>query len=424
LSANRWKVIQRKDVPLKSVVGLRFTFIGLLTAWLAFPAEAQMLTLSGKISDKETKEPLSYASIGLRGHPYGTVSNSLGEFDFHIPPDLIGETMVISMVGYLNYSAEVSVLLKEDVNEILLERSNTVLNPLVVADSLTGGDILQIALRRMDGNYPDAPYLVDGFYRDIKKVADRYVSLLEAAIKIYDEDSREPRNKSKLRERVQLLEVRRSLGYSHRFTSYFDEDNLLEEVLLHNNIRYRQFPEEQFFYDQLIREPNSTYDGHEVYVVAHTQDYLLRLYIDRETFGILRMEYENNTVQPITKKRGLVSKFVGLKKTIDYKYYQGKLYLNYVEVLSRINWHDLETDSLRFETELSQYLMVNRVYPEPDERIPVTRKMRRYGLQYQDLPYNKAFWENYNVIKQSPLDAKIIADLELEQSLEEQFEKK
>jgi hypothetical protein len=332
--------------------------------------------------------------------------------------------MVISMVGYLNFTGEVSLLLKEDVNQISLERSNTMLNALVVADSLSGGDILQIALRRMESNYPSTPYLVDGFYRDIKKVADRYISLLEAAIKIYDEDFREPRNKSKLRERVQLLEVRRSLGYSHRFTSYFDEDNLLEEVLLHNNIRYRQFPEEQVFYDQLTREKNTTYDGHDVYVVTNTVDYQLRLFIDQKTFGILRMEYENNTVQPITKKRGLVSKFVGLKKTIDYKYYQGKLYLNYIEVLSRINWYDLSSDSLRFETELSQYLMVNRVYPQPDERIPITRKMRHYGLQYQDLPYNKAFWDNYNVIKQSPLDARIIADLELEQSLEEQFEKK
>lgn len=383
-----------------------------------------MLTLSGRVLDRETREPLPYATIGLKGHPFGTVANSIGEFDFHFPPLLIDQSMVISMVGYVNYQAEVSTLLSDDVNEILMERSNTLLNTLIVSDSLSGGDILQIALRRMEGNYPSHPYLVDGFYRDIKKIADRYISLLEAAIKIYDEDFREPRNKSKLRERVQLLEVRRSLGYSHRFTSYFDEDNLLEEVLLHNNVRYRQFPEEQVFYDQLTREQNSTYDGHEVYVVAHTHDYLLRLYIDKKTFGILRMEYENGTVQPITKKRGLVSKFVGLKKTIDYKYYQGKLYLNYIEVLSRINWYDLHTDSLRFETELSQYLMVNRVNPDPEERIPVTRKMRRYGLQYQDLPYNKAFWEGYNVLKQSPLDARIIADLELEQSLEEQFEKK
>jgi len=383
-----------------------------------------MLTLSGRVLDKETREPLPYASVGLKGHPFGTVTNSLGEFDFHIPPILIDQTMVISMVGYHNFSGEVSILLKEEINEILMQHSNTVLTELVVADSLSGGDILQIALRRMEGNYPASPYLVEGFYRDIKKIADRYVSLLEAAIKVYDEDFREPRNKSKLRERVQLIEVRRSLGYSHRFTTYFDEDNLLEEVLLHNNIRYRPFPEEQKFYDHMKREQNTEYDGREVYVVAHNEDYQLKLFIDRKTFGILRMEYQTDIVQPINKRRGLISKFVGLKKTIDYKYYHDKLYLNYIEVLSKINWYDIKTDSLKFETELSQHLLVNHVFPNSEERIPITSKMRRYGLQYQDLPYNKAFWDNYNVIKQSPLDARIVSDLERDHSLEEQFEKK
>jgi CarboxypepD_reg-like domain len=403
---------------------MRFILILALLGTLFQSSRGQLLTLSGRVLDKETREPLSYASVGLRGQPFGTVANSEGEFDFHIPPLLIDQTMVISMVGYINYTADVSQLLKDDVNEILLERSNTLLNELVVADSLTGGDILQIALRRMESNHPETPYLVDGFYRDIKKIADRYVSLLEAAIKIYDEDFKEPRNKSKLRERVQLLEVRRSLGYSHRFTSYFDEDNLLEDILLHNNIRYRNFPQEQLFYDHLNREPNTSYDGRDVYVVSHHSDYRLRLYIDKKTFGILRLEYENNGVQPITKKRGLISKFVGLKKTIDYKFYREKLYLSHMEVLSKINWYDIKTDLLRFETELSQHLMVNHVYPDPDERIPITSKMRGYGLQYQDLPYNKAFWDNYNVIKQSPLDARIIADLEREHSLEVQFEKK
>jgi hypothetical protein len=95
-----------------------------------------------------------------------------------------------------------------------------------------------------------------------------------------------------------------------------------------------------------------------------------------------------------------------------------------MEVQSKVNWYEPHTDSLRFETLLSQYLLVNRIQPHTDERIPIASKMRGYGLQYQDLPYNKAFWDNYNVIKQSPLDAKIIADLELEHSLEEQFEKK
>lgn len=400
----------------------RALFSGFLALWLV-PAYAQMLTLSGRVLDSETREPLAYASIGLKGQPYGTVANSLGEFDFHIPPLLVDQTMVVSMVGYTNYSAEVSVLLKEDVNIISLKRSNTLLNALVVSDSLSGGEVLQIALRRMDSNYPDRPYLVEGFYRDLKKVADTYVSLLEAAIKIYDVDSREPRNKFKLRERVQLIEVRRSLGYSNRFTAYFDEDNLLEEVLLHNNIRYRQFPVEARFFDNLFREKNTTYDGRDVYVVSLKDDFTLRLFIDQNTFGILRMEYSNSTVQPINKKRGLLSKFVGLKKTIHYRYYQGKLYLNYIEVLSRINWYDIRTDELKFETELAQHLMINRVNPDTEERIGTTEKMRRYGLQFQDLPYNKKFWDAYNFLKVTPLDAKILADLERDGPLEKQFSK-
>ena len=48
--------------------------------------------------------------------------------------------------------------------------------------------------------------------------------------------------------------------------------------------------------------------------------------------------------------------------------------------------------------------------------------MKRYGLQYQDEDYNREFWENYNVIKDTPLDEKIVADLEAQGKLEEQFE--
>ena len=50
--------------------------------------------------------------------------------------------------------------------------------------------------------------------------------------------------------------------------------------------------------------------------------------------------------------------------------------------------------------------------------------MKNYGLQYQDLKYNKAFWDNYNVIKESPLDRKIINDLEKNISLDKQFQNK
>lgn len=402
---------------MRQAIGLVFLLL------LCSGAFGQTFTISSKALDRETKEPLPYASVGLKGQAIGTITNLDGEFDFHFPSSLAGETFVISMLGYANFEVTASSLLQSKPREILLVKSTTVLNTLVVSDTLSGGDILRIALMRMERNHPSGPYLVDAFYRDLKKIGGTYVSLLEAAIKVYDDDFREPRNKFKLRERVQLLEVRRSLGYSNRFTKYFDEDNLLEEVLLHNNIRYRQFPEEEVFFKSLSRLKNTVYNDLDVFVISHGDEFKLTMFVDQKTFGIIRMEYENNEVQPINKKRGLMSKFVGLKKTIDYKYHNGKLYLNYMEVLSKINWYDIKSDTLAFETELAQHLMINQVYTNTDERIGITSKMRRYGLQYQDLPYNKEFWDKYNVIKESPLDARIIADLERDGPLDKQFEK-
>ncbi len=385
-------------------------------------ALAQRITISGKIVDKETKEPLVFASLGIKGKPIGTITNLQGEFDFHIPAEFRNEMLSIAMLGYKNYEAPAWTLL--DINPLVIEveKSSQVLDEVIVSDSLLGGDIMRIALSRIEQNYPMDPYLMDGFYRDIKKVGGTYISVLEAAVKIYDEDYKAPRNKFKLRERVALLEVRRSLGYGNKFTAYFDEDNLLEDLLLHNNIRYRQFPDEEVFFSSLGREKDSYYNGHSIFVIKHSSDYSLTIYIDKKTYSIIHLDYENNQHESIGKRKGLMSKFVSLKRVIDFRLFEGRMYLNYISVNSGINWYDARTEELKFETELNQQLLINQVYPGTDERIGTTEKMRSYGLQFQDLPYNKEFWSNYNVIKESPLDRKIIEDLERELPLEKQFE--
>ncbi|MEQ8575990.1 MAG: hypothetical protein RIB63_18130, partial [Fulvivirga sp.] len=128
----------------------------------------------------------------------------------------------------------------------------------------------------------------------------------------------------------------------------------------------------------------------------------------------------NNEV--LRKKGDLVSRYISDIKSIDFKEYQGKMYLNLIKLQSKINWYDQKTDELKFETELQQELLINNIETNPYERITGTEKMRRYGLQYQDERYNREFWENYNVIKDTPLDEEIVADLEELGTLEEQFE--
>jgi hypothetical protein len=391
---------------------------------VVFPAAvwSQSLTISAKVRDRDTNEPLGFASVGVKGQPIGTISNGQGEFDFHVPLDMRNEILVISMLGYKNFEAPIWTMLENNDLVLLLDKSPIVLEEIIVSDTLTGGDVLRIAFSRIDQNYPMAPFMLDGFYRDVKKVGGTYISLLEAAVKIYDENYAEPRNKSKLRERVRLIEVRKSLGYESKFTTYFDQTNLLEEILLQNSLRYHNIDKSDEYLSSAIRDQNSYYDGNEIYVVKNEEpDYKLKLYIDKINFAIIHLEFESNKVYLDERKKNLYSKFMGLKKTIDFKRYEGVMYPSYFSMTSRINWFDYNTHELKFETELIQQLLINKVEPNPQERIGSTEKMRNYGLQYQDLPYNKKFWDEYNVIKETPLDEKVLTDLEKGGPLEKQF---
>jgi hypothetical protein len=394
----------------------------LLLAVLPFSVWSQSLTVSANVQDRESNLPLSFASVGIKGQPIGTISNDQGEFDFHFPVNMQNEIMVISMLGYKNFEAPIWTLVDNPGQTIKLDKSPIVLEEIVVSDTLTGGDILRIALSRIEKNYPMEPFTLSGFYRDVKKVGGTFISLLEAAVKIHDENYAEPRNKFKLRESVSLVEVRKSYGYESKFTTYFDQDNLLEDLLLHNNIRYRQIEARDELFAAMNRDNNSYYDGHEIYVITHTQFYFLKLYIDKEDFSIIHLEWERGAeTETLAKKKNLESRFMGLKKSMDFRRYDGKMYPSFMTMTTKVNWYDVSTKELKFETELFQQLLINKVSVNPKDRISSTEKMRNYGLQYQDRPYNKPFWDNYNLIKESPLDKKVLSDLEKIGPLEKQF---
>lgn len=397
----------------------------LILFWFTAPSiAAQTIIVSGRVADQQTKDPLPFASVYIKGKPIGTITNLNGEFDFHIPEEYRNEMLVVSMLGYKNYESPIWSMISPAGTIIEMNMSAILLNEVVVQDSLSGGDILHIAISRINYNYPMKPFLLEGFYRDIKKVGGTYISLLEAAVEIFDEDYAEPRNKFKLRERVRLLEVRKSIGYESKFTTYFDQVNLLEDLLLYNDVRYRQFPIEDIFFNSLERKPNTTYDGNEVYVIRNSKDYKLTIYVDKITYGILHLDFESKLMNDDSKKQSMISRFVYVKREVNFNKINNKLYLSYMSMDSRINWYDIKTNELKFETALFQQLLINRISPNTASRIKSVEKMRNYSLQFQDLAYNKEFWAHYNVIKETPLDKKIVEDLEKAGPLDKQFEGK
>src|SRR6478609_1541119 len=117
-------------------------------------ATAQKLTITAKLVDKETKESLVFATVGILGKSLGTITNMQGDFDFHVPVEYRNDILVISIIGYQNYAAPVWTLLDNKTLIIELEKSTTVLQEVVVRESLSGGELLHIALSRIEQNYP------------------------------------------------------------------------------------------------------------------------------------------------------------------------------------------------------------------------------------------------------------------------------
>lgn len=402
-----------------------FFIIPILLVTFCSVGLGQSITISGIVKDAETGEILPYATVGLVGLPIGTITNASGEFDFHIPEVNIAETFQITMIGYQSFKAPVTKV--ENQHEFLLEKSSTVLKEVVVSDSLTAGEILKIAINRITQNYPMTPVEMDGFYRDVKKVGDKYVSLLEAAITIYDKDYEAPRDYTKVRERVAIKEIRKSYDYDIAYAKYFKQYNLLEDLLLDNNVKYRSFNNEPEFYEMLKRETVNGVDGKQLYLIYLNQPgYDLKLFIDPKTYGILRIEFGwGNGADPIytyRKNRKLMNNVMRLDKLVEFEKHDGKLYLKYMRTNYKNQWVNTFEDQDEATTELFQELLINKVNYKNPNWVSSSKKMKHYGLQYQHGAYNKEFWDNYNVIKETPLDKKIVHDLEEHMSLEEQFE--
>jgi CarboxypepD_reg-like domain len=125
---------------------MRNFFLVMLFLGFSVAGLSQRILISGKVTDKETQEPLTYASVGIKGKSLSTITNQIGEFDFHIPIELRNNFIVINMLGYKTYEAPIWSILDIKPLIIEMEKSPLQLDEVVISDSLRGGDVLQIAL--------------------------------------------------------------------------------------------------------------------------------------------------------------------------------------------------------------------------------------------------------------------------------------
>jgi hypothetical protein len=150
---------------------------------------ASYTTVTAKIIDQITKDPIVFASVYQTGTSIGTVTNSDGEFILKIPGNNPEGTISITHLGYKNKEVEVSELLSKS-NKILLESYSIPIEELIVRNLSAEGLLIE-ALNRKKDNYNLEPEMQTGFYRETIKQNRNYVSISEAVLDIYNSGYRD-----------------------------------------------------------------------------------------------------------------------------------------------------------------------------------------------------------------------------------------
>ena len=99
----------------------RTALIVFLLVCLSRPAKAQGIQISGTIQDSHTKEPISFASVYFSRSGIGKVSDSAGNFSFHLNK-VATDTLVVSYTGYEKFMIPFPAIPTDKPFSIQLER--------------------------------------------------------------------------------------------------------------------------------------------------------------------------------------------------------------------------------------------------------------------------------------------------------------
>lgn len=354
----------------------KFQFIYLyilLFISLTVSAQNGNISVSGQLLDKETKEPVVFASIYLKGQTLGTTSNEEGYFTFHFPSINRSNIIVISSIGYESIEKNANNFVSNE--KVFLNSKADELDEVIITSTkkkkLTAKQIVKKAYKNIKNNYPTKPYITEGFIRDLQNEDGKYVEFLECATRFYNEGyniAREPD--------VELIEVRSNyISTKNPWNERWDRKNSIVDLMEDDFIRFDYGP---------IRGKNSwkyeledvlLYNNKYVYKIIGTDKPFQKatLYIDTESFAFVKLELTRATNNGKSWKRRLSNgqEITFYNLIIEYKEFKGKMYLKYKKEEDTWEIYDIANpNKLFFTKNPKKELYVNKIITENVQDYP------------------------------------------------------
>ena len=165
-------------------------------------------TFKGKVLDAQSKKPLVFASITIKGTNASTISNAQGDYILKVPNHLLSNRIEVSFLGYETLVSPLDSS-KNNAFNISLEPAAIALNEVDLSIPKDAKSLVLETLEKKGDNYFNDPTLMTAFYRETIKKRRRNVSLSEAVVSIYKSSYN-----SEKKDDVSLYKARKSTDYS------------------------------------------------------------------------------------------------------------------------------------------------------------------------------------------------------------------
>jgi hypothetical protein len=370
-------------------------------------AQQAPVEVYGTVLDASTKEPLEFATITVANRPIGTISNQAGEFRLIVPVRMLQDTLHISMVGYENYRQRISKIdTSRSLTVSLMVKPFELDEVVVSAKRMTPALVMDSVKYFIAKNYRGTPFQMDGFYRYFQRENKDLVTLMEAAVTITDDGY--PANKKVARKYNEAVYIREARLFSKNEVGKNNNVNGLHQILLNNDIRYFTNSLEMAFDTMTVEY----YNDRPVYVIT-SKEPLYKVVVDAESFALLKLRLERYFGDEFDDKfnDSTKRKLDYMVKNLEFRQYQGKSFLHYANYSFHAHDEIIKSKKVLRTHVSSTELLINDIATQNFAKLDPKSKLGRHEpVEKFVKKYNESFWKNYNVIKQTSFETKMLAE--------------
>ncbi|WKN46123.1 carboxypeptidase-like regulatory domain-containing protein [Tunicatimonas pelagia] len=379
-------------------------------------AAQNFITISGKITNANSAQPLPFCSVFIKGKSVGTITNVEGAFKLNIPESLREDTLAVTYVGFKNFYQPVSDLPEA----ITIELEEAIVNLEEVAvetKRISADEIFERVLEKVhqEVGYPTSDFKLSGFYREIHSSESQQTGVLECAINIFDDrltrDFKEIdiTNFRKIYNRQQNTDqfIKAKEGHNHLLLLLNGGINLIPIGSQYKRSIWKlslEIEKVTYFNDRLVYVLSNKSYGRELRLLVDTENY--SVYKNELIMQVDETDHENyawRTVNPQGEKCGAMLDHQGY----EYREMNGKLFPYYFFRRFDYRCYDLKTDTISAKSAFSTELLINQV-EESVVATSVDKLRRKKGLINRNEPYDSAFWQYFNDIQEVDFEKKLI----------------